>query len=465
MRPRLALNATAEAALDAKGQIASVTVSAWDLKASLGALQGQAALEKADEGWLYSVEGSGAGDVEPLVRTIAAATGVKPSPMTGNWKIAKGKYSLNADGQTVELQLSAANLVTETPDEKKQPIRLSDVAVNASAILKKDGTIQIPLSKVTVPGLVAEVIGSARLPAKPEDRFTATGSVKSLKADLAELANFLRPLGYLPAEAKLAGAATLADAQVSTDAKGVVSAGGTLVATDLDVQLPESQFSIQEKTVKAPFKASYEPEAKRVTVSLDGLESGVARGTLHGSYAWAEADPVIDIQCDLVADGERLNGLAIQRYVNDLVLAGPVRLKLATAGPVKTGEWNQMIAGQAGSGSLGLDKATYRGMVVEKAALAWRQADGQILIGPAAGQPSQLALAGGVVNLGGRLDLRGAVPHYLIDKPLVVVQNASAGGAGHPRAPQVRHPDLRRRDQGHERTVDGGRGLARPAAR
>ncbi len=285
----LTLDAKADMALDAKGQISTVSVNSWKLKALAGDLAGDAILSHTAGAWDYTVNLSGQGQVEPLVQTIAAATGAKASPITGQWKITKGKYSLSADGQAIALEATAANLVTEAPDEKKQPIQLSDVAVSASALLKKDGTIDIPLSKVTLPGLVAEVVGSARLPAKPEDRFTATGSVKSLKANLAELSNLLRPLGYLPPKATLTGTATLADTKVSTDAAGIVSAGGTLEVADLDIQLPESEFSLQEKAAKAPFKAVYEP--KRVTVSLDGLASSLAAGTLHGSYAWAPPTP------------------------------------------------------------------------------------------------------------------------------------------------------------------------------
>ncbi len=68
---------------------------------------------------------------------------------------------------------------------------------------------------------------------------------------------------------------------------------------------------------------------------------------------------------------------------------------------------------------------TYRGLVIEKGLLECREADGQIFIGDAAGKPSQLALAGGIVRLGGRLDLRSDVPHYVIDQPLVVVEKAA----------------------------------------
>jgi hypothetical protein len=427
--PSLDVTAQGEATLDPKGHISTISAK-WGLTAAAGKLQGQAVIDKADTDWLYTVEGSGEGDVGLLVKTVALATGAKSSPISGRWKIDNGKFTSTREDRAIQFAASATNLVTETPDEKKA-IKLSDVAVGATVILRKDNTIDVPQSSFKVPGLVAEVVGSAHLPANEKERLIASGTVKSLKADLAELANFLRPLGYLPADAKLTGSAALADTRVATDAKGVVSAGGTLVASGLDIDLPASQLSIQEKSVKIPFSAAYDPETKHVTVSLDGLESGTASGTLHGSYAWAGADPVIDVQCDLVADGERLGGLAVKRYVSDMALSGPVQLKLATKGPVKSGgAWHQMIAGQTGSGSLTVDKMAYRGMEITKTTLSWRQADGQIQIGEAPDKPSQVALAGGVARLGGRLDLRGDVPHYIIDRPITMVEGADLTAPG-----------------------------------
>jgi hypothetical protein len=426
---KIALTVKATGQPDAAGGLASAAVDMWALKASAGQLAGTAALTHTGTAWTYDVAASGEGDVQALALTVASLSGGQASQITGHWKIEKGRFATDSKGQAVELLASATDLATVMAAAEGKPaatVRLADVSVDAAAVVTADRQLTVSRATVRGPGLEAQFTGSATLPAKDGDAVIAQGQVKTLTADLAQLSSLLKPFGLLPANMQLAGAATLTEAKVATDAGGVVTGGGVLDIQKLDVRTGgDGGFTLQEPAVHLPINIICEPREKRLAVSLDGLKSSLATGSLHGSYAWGGKDPLIDFQCDVESDGQRLTAAVVQPFAKDLALTGPVHLKASATGPLPAaGTWAQRIGGLAGGGDLEINQFTLEQIVVDKASLRWLMKDRQLTIGDASG-PGRMTLAGGTVNLAGRVDLRGEVPHFIIDTPLALVQNAS----------------------------------------
>jgi hypothetical protein len=574
------LKAAASAAPDAAGNMASADIGPWTLTTDAGEFTGTASLAHAADKWTYTVTAAGKGEVAPLVQTIAVLTGKKPQAISGRWTLASATYAETGEGRTMEIAASATDLVTEVPalsattsgadaapaePAAPQKLRLADASIAAAATLSGDGMLTVSRAAVTAPGLAAKLSGSARFPRKPEekpapgapeDKLVAGGRVEMLKADLAELSNLLRPLGLLPEDCRLAGAATLTDAKVSTDAAGLISGSGVLDATNLDVRLLDQELSIQEAALHAPVTFAYQPATKELKVAAQGLKSDtasgnvdgtvrwgekslavdvkcdlacdgqrltqvaahylpkdftaagalkvkatvatdaaglisgsgvldaqdldvrmpdqslsvqeaaphvpvtfsyqpatkelkgsikdlkttVASGSLGGTLRWSDTALVVDVKCDLACDGQRLTQIAAHYLPTNLTATGALKVRASAAGPLPNeGSWNKRIAGLAGSGEVDVTCITYNKIPVENGTIIWRQADGQIVVGTEAGQPCKVSVAGGTANLGGRLDLRGEAARVIIDKPLVVLQNASLGTPGI--AEHLKHAD------------------------
>jgi hypothetical protein len=91
--------------------------------------------------------------------------------------------------------------------------------------------------------------------------------------------------------------------------------------------------------------------------------------------------------------------------------------------------WNRRIAGLTGEGSFSIDRFEYQTLTGGRGDVYWRLAEGQIVLGPqAAAKPSRLTVAGGTLNLGGRILLRDTPPRLIVSERLLVVEGLPVGG-------------------------------------
>ena len=434
--PQVVIEAEAAAGRDAKGTLTDVTVTQWSARASAGQLAGTATLKPAGQAWAYHVAAGGGGSIESLAQVVAGILGGKASPIRGQWTV-KGDLDQDAAGQRINVAAAATNLVIppEAGTGASKELRLADIRVDASATVAPNGPVEVKQATITGPGLSAKAAGTLRLPTEKSDTVAADGAV-SLRADLAELAKVLQPFGLLPPQSALAGVADL-EGKVASSASGVDGAG-TLAVTGLDVSLPEAGIAVKEPRVSAPVTVEYASGKRRWTISTTGLSSALVKG--NASVSWTEcrsngraatqgrpyAEPaspaVVQAECDLAFDGERLTGALGKNLPQGLRLTGPWGVRGGVSGPLPSaGPWNQRIAGLVGEGAVDLATFQYEKLIGGKGAVRWRLAGGEILIGDPA-QPSQLMLAGGRMNLAARVNLKGPVARLIVPQPLRVVE-------------------------------------------
>jgi len=258
-----------------------------------------------------------------------------------------------------------------------------------------------------------------RLPKDKSEKVAADGTV-AMKADLAELSKLLQPFGLLPPQAALAGAASV-DGKVASSAAGIRGAG-TLAVTGLDVSLPDAGIALKEPQVSVPLTVEYATRERRWTAALTGISSALVKGNASGSWTEPASPATVQGECNLAFDGERLSAALGKNLPQGLHLAGAWGASGRVSGPLPSGEtWNKVLAGLAGEGAIEVATFQYNKLTGGKGTLRWRLAGGELLIADPA-QPSKLALAGGTLNLAARVDLRGAVPHVVIPRPLRLVE-------------------------------------------
>jgi len=91
--------------------------------------------------------------------------------------------------------------------------------------------------------------------------------------------------------------------------------------------------------------------------------------------------------------------------------------------------WNLLIAGLAGEGTVGVDRFEYETLTGGQGTVTWQMADGQIVLGPKTAQtPSRVSIAGGAVNVTGRILLRQTPPRFVIDERTQVVEGLPVDG-------------------------------------
>jgi hypothetical protein len=235
---------------------------------------------------------------------------------------------------------------------------------------------------------------------------------------------------YLPKTLVIAGALRL-KANVSTDAKGLLSGTGSFDAVNLDVRWPSEELSLQEAAPHVAAEFAYQPATKELKVSAKDLKTSLATGSAGGTVRWTDAALVVDGKCDLACDGDRLTQVATHYLPANLTSTGGLKIRATVTGPLlNEGSWNNRIAGLTGGGQVDITRMTYNQIPVENGTISWSQADGQIVVGTSAGQPCKVSVAGGTANLAGTLDLRGSAARVIISKPLVLLQNASLGTPG-----------------------------------
>ncbi|MCX5654745.1 MAG: hypothetical protein NTY65_08880 [Planctomycetota bacterium] len=419
-QPTLNAAATATATRDAKGGISDVNITQWTVEVPAARLEGTATLKPAGKAWAYHVAAGGGGSIESLAQVVAGITGGKASPIRGQWTV-KGDLDQDAAGQRINVAAAATNLVIppEAGTGATKELRLADIRVDASATVAPNGPVEVKQATITGPGLSAKAAGTLRLPTEKSDTVAADGAV-SLRADLAELAKVLQPFGLLPPQSALAGVADL-EGKVASSASGV-GGTGTLTVTGLDVSLPEAGIAVKEPHVSAPVTVEYASRQRRWTVSTTGLSSALVKG--NASVSWTEpASPaVVQAECNLAFDGERLTGALGKNLPQGLRLTGPWGVRGGVSGPLPSaGPWNQRIAGLVGEGAVDLATFQYENLIGCQGAVRWRLAGGEILIADPA-QPSQLMLAGGRMNLAARVNLKGPIARLIIAQPLKLLE-------------------------------------------
>jgi hypothetical protein len=339
-----------------------------------------------------------------------------------SWKISRGTIDAGPAGQVIDLAASATDLVVppESGASAAREFRLADVSLDAAAAVAPDGGINVKRATVVGPGLTVKAAGTARLSQTPGGALAADGTVV-LKADLAELAKVLQPLGLLAPESRLAGTADF-DGKVASEASGI-GGSGALAVTGLDVSLAEAGIVLKEPQAALPLTVRYAPREKRWTAALAGLSSTLARGNASGSWTESAAGPAIQGECDLTLDGEGLTAALGKNLPAGLALSGPWRVAARVAGPLPpAGPWNQRIAGLAGDGTIKVGRFQYEKLSGGNGTLRWRLASGVISIADPA-QPSPLVLAGGKINLAARVDLKGPVARLVIPQALRLLED------------------------------------------
>jgi hypothetical protein len=419
-QPKLDGSLTAAVVRDAKGAVSEINIDHYRIETPAGAVEGSARLTPAGETWAYHVAAEGAGDIQQLAQVVAGATGGKPSAIRGQWKV-KGAFD-QAAAQSISVVATATDLVVppETAAGAKTALRLADVNIDAAAAIAAGGAIDITRATITGPGLAARAAGSVRLPKDKAEKVAADGAV-SLKADLAELAKLLQPFGLLPAQSVLAGAAEVTG-KVASGAAGV-RGSGTLAVTGLDVALPEAGIALKEPQVVVPLTVEYASAERRWTAALTGISSALVKGDASGSYTEPASPSVVRGEWNLAFDGERLTAALGKNLPQGLRLAGAWGASGRISGPLPSGPqpWNQKLAGLAGDGAVEAAAFQYNKLSGGKGTVRWRLEGGELLLGDPA-QPSQLALAGGRLNLAARVDLKGPAARVIIPRPLRLVE-------------------------------------------
>ena len=425
--PKVAIDAEATAARDAKGGLADVTVTRWTAQVSAGQLAGAATLKPAGEAWAYHVAAAGGGDIQQLAQIVANATGGKPSAIRGQWNL-KGDFDQDAAGQRISVAAAATNLVVPPEMGAGKELRLADLALNTSAIIAPSGAIEIKQATLTGPGITAKAAGALRLPKDKSDKMAADGTV-SLKANLAELAKLLQPFGLLAPASVLAGAADL-DGKVASSVTGV-SGSGTLSLAGLDVSLADAGIVLKEPQATVPLAIEYASRERRWTATLTGISSATLKGNASVSYTEPASPAVIQVDCNLAFDGERVTAALGKNLPQGLRLAGPWGISARVSGPLPSGEapWNRKIAALAGEGAIQVGTFQHDKLSGGKGTLRWRLAGGELVIAEPA-QPARLTLAGGRLNLAARVDLKGPTARLVIAQPLLLLEDVPLSDPG-----------------------------------
>jgi hypothetical protein len=425
-QPTLNAAVTATATRDAKGGISEVNVSQWTVEVPAARLEGTATVKPAGEAWAYHVAANGNGDIQQLAQIIASATGGKPSTIRGQWTM-KGEVDEDAAGQRINVAAAAKDLVVPSGVEQPPELRLADAGVVASAAIAPSGAIEIKQATVTGPGITAKAAGTVRLPKDKADKMAADGAV-SLRANLAELAKLLQPFGLLAPKSTLAGTADL-DAKVASSAKGI-SGSGTLAVTGLDLSLAEAGIVIKEPQATVPLTVEYASGERRWATALTGIASATLKGDVSGSWTETASAPILQTECRLAFDGERLTAALGKNLPQGMRLAGPWGASIRVSGPLPSeGAWNQKIARLTGEGAMEIATFQYEKLSGGKGTLRWRLAGGEIIVADPA-QPSQLTLAGGRLNLAARVDLKGPTARLIIPRTLRLLEDVPLSDPG-----------------------------------
>ncbi|MCX5684213.1 MAG: hypothetical protein NT049_11075, partial [Planctomycetota bacterium] len=426
VQPTLNAAVTATAARDAKGGFSEVNVSQWTVEVPAARLNGTATMKPAGEAWAYHLAAAGGGDVEKLAQIIASATGGKPSAIRGQWTM-KGDVDQDAAGQRINVAATAKDLVVPSGVEQPPELRLADAGVVTSATIAAGGAIEIKQATVTGPGIAAKAAGSVRLPKDKADKMTADGAV-SFRSNLAELAKLLQPFGLLAPKSTLAGTADF-DGKVASSAKRV-SGAGTLAVTGLDLSLAEAGIDIKEPQATVPLAVEYASGERRWSAALTGISSATLKGDASGSWTETASAPILAAECRLAFDGERLTAALGKNLPQGMRLAGPWGASLRVSGPLPSeGPWNQKLARLTGEGTMEIATFQYEKLSGGKGTLRWRLAGGELIIADPA-QPSQLALAGGRLNLAARVDLKGPIARLVIAQPLKLLEDVPLSDPG-----------------------------------
>ncbi|HUU11976.1 MAG TPA: hypothetical protein VM431_15740 [Phycisphaerae bacterium] len=432
---------TADAALirNDAGDLTEISVTNWSVATVAGSLAGTASATRSEDRWHWQATAAGDGAIRPVAMTVAKLRAQPASPIRGLWKIDAG---FDSRAQRLTLTASATNLAIPQEGEPAKPdLRLDDVRLQTNLVLADDDVIRIEQANLSGPGIAARASGTARMPSKPDDHPSADGSV-TVKANLAECAQVLKPFGLLPDDARLAGTADL-DLKVAGTVDGFTGQGA-LDLTDLDIQTTASRMVVQEKKAHLPITLTYEKGKRRWEFLSQNMKAETVSGTWRAAVTETDTAPLIQARCDLVFDAKRVRDLLGSALPPTIRMSGPWRLAAGVAGALKSEKpapppaagapdakpmpWHRRIAGLASDGSLEVKRFEYETLSGGDGTVTWKMADGRITLAPDPQKPSTLALAGGKVNLGGVIDLSGDVPRLVIAKRLVMAEGVPLGG-------------------------------------
>jgi hypothetical protein len=409
---------------DAKYALTKLDACHLRVQTAEGTVVGTGVATSGEKAWSYSIQGHGEGAVEPLAATVAAIQGKPVSAIRGNWKIDSGVFTLDSNGSMAgQGSLLASGLAIPQAATGTAPagpdIRLADAKVTFDAAMDKAGAIQVRKADITGPGLHATATGTGRVPTATDTTFSADGTV-TLKADLEELAQTLRPFGILPADVKLAGTADF-DGKVATSADGVTGSG-TLDLAALNLVLKPDDPAIVEPKMHVPVVFSYKPREKRWDVTADKMTSSLLAGTIRMAYIQAEPVPSVTAQCGISFDAGRVGTIIKPWLPADLQVAGAWTLRASVAGPLKSGvAWNEQLAPLASEGIMTVGRVQYQKVVAGNGTVHWKLAGGKLDLNPVPAEPSRLTVAGGPLNLAGVVELGSPVPILVISQPLKLV--------------------------------------------
>jgi len=248
--PEAVLSAEVAVILDDRRRLASAELADLALEARTASLTAGGTLRRAGQGWAFEARAAGGGTVANLAGVAAA---VLPSlmseepaepdadeadtpaePRSAGWvetvlpglRRAAGTDGPAADGAwtvtleaggtvgqalAVKTDTAVSGLLVPPVAEGEEPFRLDEASLSADVLYAPGEARQVTVNAlaVTVPGAGLTVEGPTTVtiqgPATRLDRPAAATAV----LDLPALAAMLRPLGYLPADPKIAGRATI----------------------------------------------------------------------------------------------------------------------------------------------------------------------------------------------------------------------------------------------------------------
>lgn len=416
---------------DAASRVTQVDITSYRLKAAPGQVTGTATLTPGPAGApAWTVQVDGAGSLAPLSRTVAGLLGREASVLRGEWKVAGAARSDAAGARTIDLAATATNLAIPQPGDPPRPdLRLADAKIDASVLMEADGRLVVRKADVSGPGLALRASGTARLPTKANPDVTADGAV-ALRATLTDLATALEPFGVLPTGLAAAGTAAF-DGKVTSSAAGV-SGAGTLDLSDLDVRLPEDGLALAEPKAHVPLTAAWAAKERRWDITIADMTSSLVNGSVRASVAVPEGRPAdVRAALGLTVDAAKLRALLGKHLPQAIQLGGFWRASASVAGPLPAeGAWHRRAAGLTGEGTIEVARFEADKLVAGDGAVRFRLADGQLVASPDPAQPSRLKVAGGTATLAGRVDLRGAEPRLVIDRPLALLADVPLSDPG-----------------------------------
>jgi len=424
------LRRTSEGASDPAGGLAdaadaldAVEITEWSLATVAGSLTGTAGIKRAKTGWHWQMTAGGDGAIRPLAQTIANLRGQPAGELRGLWNL---KAAYDSRTHSLTATANATNLtVPQEGDEPKPDLRLDEIHLQAAAALTEDNRLRIDTADLTGPGITLKAKGMVQLPS--DDATTSADGTVTAKADLARFAQVLRPFGLLSEGVYLAGTADF-DGEVASHADGFTGKG-TLDIVELDVRMPESKTAIQESQVHLPIRIAYHKGKRRWDVFSQEMKAQTASGTWRVAMTETDADPLLEVMCDLEFDAARVRTVLGERLPATVRLSGPWRLAADVAGPLPDAElWHRRIARLTGQGRLDVKRFEYETLAGGDGTVHWTIGEEKILLSPDPENPSRLALAGGHANLGGYVDLSGEVPRLVISERLRVIDSVPLGG-------------------------------------